>query len=531
MKPIQTAIVPRKHLMIVISILMTLLLSTIPAFGLSADTPSSWAFQEVNQARNAGLVIPAADLHYQSNIDRELFCELVINMVEVINGYEVKTEIPNPFVDTTNPEVLKAYQLGIVAGKTVTHFAPEDEITREQLAAMMMRAARVLDLFHTTTYAVAPEEALSQLLFADQNSISGYALLDVRLANYLEIVFGVGENRINPLGQATVEQSILMINRLFHGFTEFHQESNQAPVALAEPVEFTVAERIPLILNASQLASDPDGDSLTVFSLDTNSANGTFAILDDGTCRYISNEIDADETVIFYAFIYDGKDTTRVTLNVKVIAEKAENTAPIAVANPVVFSVNELVTLSIPATQLATDPEGEPLKIIAVSPTNYGTATVSSDQSTLLYTSFNLTGDREETLAITLTDGTATTTVQTTINIASVEAIIALPTIRSVAISGDKAVGSVVQVEQIAYNGGTPLTTMKVYYTWFISDTPTGTAQVVKSGADANTYTIQSGDMGKYIKLYIFAMWTEGGSALSNVLGPVEVGRIVPDNR
>lgn len=161
MKTIKTTIADRKHFSIAILTLVTLLLSTIPVFGLSEDTPSYWAVQEVEQARVADLVIAGADRNYQSNIDRELFCELVVNMVEEINSNEVKTELPNPFVDTTNPEVIKAYQLGIVSGKTLTHFAPEDEITREQLAAMMMRAARVLDLFHTTTYAVAPAETLS----------------------------------------------------------------------------------------------------------------------------------------------------------------------------------------------------------------------------------------------------------------------------------------------------------------------------------------------------------------------------------
>lgn len=212
-----------------------------------------------------------------------------------------------------------------------------------------------------------------------------------------------------------------------------------------------------------------------------------------------------------------------------VIAEKAENSPTIAVANPVVFSVNELVTLSILITQLATDPEGDSVKITAVSAASYGTAIISPDQETLLYTSLNLTTDKEETLTITLSDGKATTTLQATIHISIVEAVVALPSIRSVSISGDMAVGSAVKVDQIAYNGGTPFTTLKVYSSWMTSDTPTGTFQIVSCGTSANTYTIQSGDIGKYIKLYIFAMWTGGGSALSNVLGLVEIGCIVPD--
>lgn len=87
------------------------------------------------------------------------------------------------------------------------------------------------------------------------------------MANYLEIVFGVGGNRIDPLGKATVEQSILMINRLYQGFSNFKSGANKALIAYLQPVLFTVSEGIPLFIHGSQLASDPDGDNLTIFSL------------------------------------------------------------------------------------------------------------------------------------------------------------------------------------------------------------------------------------------------------------------------
>lgn len=286
----------------------------------AADAPSSWAAQELEQARAKGLVIPEADSNFQGSIDRALFCKLVVNLVETVNGYDVQLDGRDPFEDTDDPAILKAYQLGVVAGKTSTVFAPADPITREQIAAMMMRAARALDVFHSTTFAVIPADQLALLSFADQGSIAAYALSDVRLANYLGIMLGVGGNRINPKGNTTVEQGILLVNRLFDGFTTFRDADNRPPVALGDPVVFTVREGETLTIAADQLAVDPDGDALTINAADHNTSIGRVNVQDDGTATYVSNDITADATYNFALQVYDGKASKRVNVQVRVTA-------------------------------------------------------------------------------------------------------------------------------------------------------------------------------------------------------------------
>lgn len=43
-----------------------------------------------------------------------------------------------------NPEILKAYQVGITAGASATTFEPNKLINREQVATMLSRAIRIM---------------------------------------------------------------------------------------------------------------------------------------------------------------------------------------------------------------------------------------------------------------------------------------------------------------------------------------------------------------------------------------------------
>jgi hypothetical protein len=310
-----------------VMLVLALLFAIVPSVAAATDEPSDWAAQELSEARTKGLVIPASDQNYRGNINRELFCELVINMVEKVNGYAIRPETENPFTDTSNLGVLKAYSSGIVAGKTATSFAPNDPITREQIAAMMMRAARFLDGENGMTYTEVSPSLLEQLIFADQAQISSYALSDIRLANHLSIMLGVGGNRINPKGNTTVEQSILLIHRLFDGFVALPgapvPPANNTPAAKGNPVIFEVDEQTVLQIDAAQLATDLDGDELEVVAV--NGQTGSYATLygsaertAEGKIRYISNDITADVTDAFAATVSDGTSIAHINVRVHV---------------------------------------------------------------------------------------------------------------------------------------------------------------------------------------------------------------------
>ncbi len=98
---------------------------------------------------------------------------------------------------------------------------------------MMMRAARYLDVRTGSAYAEAAGTVAPT--FPDEAEISGWALPDVRLANQLDIMRGQGGNRINPLGNTTIQESILLVLRLYTGFSGA-TGTGSVPVATPTPV-------------------------------------------------------------------------------------------------------------------------------------------------------------------------------------------------------------------------------------------------------------------------------------------------------
>ncbi|MBQ8836104.1 MAG: S-layer homology domain-containing protein [Clostridia bacterium] len=88
-----------------------------------------------------------------------------------------------------------ANENGIVVGISETEFAPNDNITREQMAAVIYRYAKFKG------YDVSDKADISD--FADADEISGYALDALAWANANELVKGTTDTTVSPKGTAT----------------------------------------------------------------------------------------------------------------------------------------------------------------------------------------------------------------------------------------------------------------------------------------------------------------------------------------
>ena len=121
---------------------------------------SSWAESEVVSANSQELIPDVLnELDYTENISRKEFAAICVNLYEKLIGYTINEISSNPFVDTNDIYVLKAYSVGITTGTTETTFSPDALITREQMATMMTRALNKagidtgVDLEKTTKFA------------------------------------------------------------------------------------------------------------------------------------------------------------------------------------------------------------------------------------------------------------------------------------------------------------------------------------------------------------------------------------------
>lgn len=198
-----------------ILVIAMVLTATLPITTFASSNHSSWATEEVNAAINAELVTDSVMVNYQANITREQFCEMVVRAYEKISGENAETGNMY-FSDTNNVEILKAANLGIVTGYGNNVFGPNDLITREQIATMLVR---MID----KSVSYANINVYNDNYFIDKNSISDWAVSSVNFAYDKGIMQGVGNNCIDPQANTTCEQAILLVYRTVNKY--YNEES------------------------------------------------------------------------------------------------------------------------------------------------------------------------------------------------------------------------------------------------------------------------------------------------------------------
>lgn len=478
------------NLTLTVLVVITMLSSGI----VSASSPSSWALAEVNEARGKGLILPEADGDYQEDITRELFCKLIVNLVELVTDSPVTITIANPFTDTSNTDVIKAYQLGIVNGTSTTTFSPNDLINREQIAAMMMRAARELDSLMGHHFTMI--QLVGDPTFADTDEISSWALYDIRVANAIGVMNGVGGNRIDPKGTTTIEQSILLILRVFNDYLPLME--NLAPLALPTGVfEYNVTEGTSVSFDLSDIVYDPEGDSINITGIGGNTTYGTLDYLGD-TLTFTGELVDANADSLWSIDVSDGTESTTIEFIFHVMDI---NEAPYGLMI-LPFTVNEGETMTIIAEDFARDPNGDELLISNLvlntsTPTAYGSATLESSPNSIVFVADEIDSDKQVKYDVTITDGTNSTQLTLSINIINVN---------------KPPVGVPMTLDNIYYQNES---TSKIYWGFDVATDPDGDTLNVTDFAisDGNIHDVGTGSIRDFDGAYYF--YFEAGAVSS----------------
>lgn len=214
--------------------------SNVASIGTEAfyKAASEWATPELQKANNLGLIpdiLKGADM--TKPITREEFAELAVLLFEKVTGEKSEPVSPNTFTDTTNPQILKAYSLGITTGTSQTTFSPNVLINREQCATMLFRAIKVIH--PQGDYSIAGVKA-----FSDQKDISPWANAATKYMNKIGIITGDAQGNFMPkattpaqeaagYGMATREQAIALSVRTYEKSPEIKASitDNPAPDA------------------------------------------------------------------------------------------------------------------------------------------------------------------------------------------------------------------------------------------------------------------------------------------------------------
>lgn len=134
-------------------------------------------------------------------------------LVTILYRYDGSPDVTgnNPFLDVKDDAyyakaVTWAHKNGIVAGIGSNRFAPESNITREQIVTILYRYAQYKDMD------VSKLSDLSK--YADANKVSDYALEAMKWACANGIVHGTGDNHLSPRSEATRAQIAQLMYRL-----------------------------------------------------------------------------------------------------------------------------------------------------------------------------------------------------------------------------------------------------------------------------------------------------------------------------
>lgn len=172
--------------------------SNVAALGLKSST---WAVAELEKADGLGLIpdiLQGKDL--TKPITREEFCELAVLLYEKVTGTAASAASTNPFTDTENAQILKAYQLGITNGISSTTFEPNTLINREQCAAMLYRAIKAIK--PDADYSIAGVQD-----FPDQKYISAWAVEATKYMSNIGIIKGDASGNFMPKATTTAQQA------------------------------------------------------------------------------------------------------------------------------------------------------------------------------------------------------------------------------------------------------------------------------------------------------------------------------------
>ena len=174
----------------------------VPAPNL--ETASDWARDGINEAFELGLIPQALQNHYRNDITRAEFSALGVALYETATGREITGRMT--FNDTDDVNAQKLAYLGVIQGTGGGNFSPNMQFNREQAAAILTRLANAIG---EPFPGAAPT-------FADSAQMSAWARDYIGRVQAAGIMEGVGNNRFDPQGTFTREQSIITSLELFN---------------------------------------------------------------------------------------------------------------------------------------------------------------------------------------------------------------------------------------------------------------------------------------------------------------------------
>lgn len=196
---------------------LLILMNIITAYAV--EDASQWAESYVESAVEKGLVPDDINKDYTMPMTRAEFTHIAVRLISAVYSVDeaevVKCAEAGVFDDTSDKYVAVAYAYGIIDGKGGGKFYPNEKITREEAAKILVKTHEVCSVDKTEN-----QSSSANYTYSDFNEISEWAREYVNDVRDMSVMNGVGDGRFDPDGVYTREQGIVTFLRLFEYITE-----------------------------------------------------------------------------------------------------------------------------------------------------------------------------------------------------------------------------------------------------------------------------------------------------------------------
>ncbi len=175
---------------------------------------SHWYYDAVRIANENGIFNGTSENKYSPSV--KMTRAMLVKALANLDGYTEAYKGTTPFTDVKSNHwfataVEWAYETKVTSGKTDTTFAPNENITREQLAAMLYRYAEYKGMEITNTKEISS--------FPDASKVSEYAVKNFEWAYGNGIINGSvkdGKTYLNPRNPATRAECATMFSKYLY---------------------------------------------------------------------------------------------------------------------------------------------------------------------------------------------------------------------------------------------------------------------------------------------------------------------------
>ncbi len=149
-----------------------------------------------------------------ANITRAEFVQVLANLsgIDTTNKKVLSKFVDVKYGEWYTPAIKWANANGIVAGKSETHFAPDEAITREQMCVMLVNYANFRGI---SLVAVEAKQA-----FVDDANISDWAKAAVYTCQMADIVNGKGEGRFDPQNTGIRAEASVIFTKFYKAYLQ-----------------------------------------------------------------------------------------------------------------------------------------------------------------------------------------------------------------------------------------------------------------------------------------------------------------------